>query len=74
MTRITDTKRIRKWFGVKDGRVYDSLPLNKKNCQVCSKEMLVADGSEAKYHKCCRKFRNNAQSAWNHIQENHGNI
>lgn len=34
-------------------------PRTKKKCAICKKDMLVAKGQIAKYHKSCRKLRNN---------------
>lgn len=64
-------KRIRKHFGFKDNRVYDPLPLETKECVICKKEIKVADGTTAKYHSCCRKFRNNKFDAFDHIKKYH---
>ena len=56
MTRRTQTRAMRDWFGAKDNRVYDSLPLEKKICSECGHDMLVADGSVQFCHKSCRKL------------------
>lgn len=71
MTRRTQTREMRDWFGKKDGKRYDALPLEKKLCKVCMNEMLVADSSVANFHRCCRRYRNNSRSAINHIEECH---
>lgn len=71
MTRMTQTRAMRNFFGAKQGKRYDSLPLDKKICAVCLKDMMVADGTIAKFHGCCRPFRNNAFSAHAHIEQEH---
>lgn len=71
MTRQTQTKSMRVFFGAKENRVYPPLPLEKKLCKVCMNEMLVADSSVVNFHRCCRRYRNNSRSAINHIEECH---
>ena len=71
MTRQTQTKSMRVFFGAKENRVYPPLPMEKKLCKVCMNEMLVADGSVASFHGCCRPYRKNSFGAYGHIEECH---
>ncbi len=71
MSKITKTKKIRKYFGEKDNKIYDSLPLESQLCLVCKKEIKVADGTISNYHGCCRKFRSKKFYAPEHIKECH---
>jgi len=73
MTRVTMDRLIRRKFQHDDGRLLDAIPRVEKLCAICKTTMMVSENQEARYHKCCRKFRNNEYGAHSHIEKEHGN-
>jgi hypothetical protein len=73
MTKRTLTRNMRDHFGAKrpDGKPLPALPMKDGTCGVCGGPTKTADGSICKYHKCCRKYKNNRFAAQQHIREFH---
>lgn len=56
----------------KNGKPLSPLPMNTHSlCKLCKTTMVVADGSLAYFHGCCKKFRKSPIGLQNHIAKEH---